>query len=112
MIVTDRPSGNLSIDPWNSEFSVSQPKCSLLVVDDEAFILDTLCALTAKEFEVLKARSAEEAMQVFASREVDIILTDQRMPGMNGIQLLDWVRRHSPRTIRLVLTGLARLEDA
>jgi diguanylate cyclase (GGDEF)-like protein len=87
-------------------------KCSLLVVDDEPNILTSLSLLLSKEFEVVGVESAEAAQQVFAEREIDLILSDQRLPGMNGVQLLEWVREHSPRTIRLMMTGLARLEDA
>lgn len=87
-------------------------KCSLLVVDDEPYILNTLYALASKDFEVLTASSAQQAMQIFGQREVDIILTDQMMPEMSGVQLLEWVREHSPHTLRLMMTGLARLEDA
>lgn len=87
--------------------------CSLLVVDDEPYILNTVAALASKEFEVLTASSAEEAIRIFGQREVDLILTDQMMPGgMTGVQLTEWVRNHSPHTVRLVMTGLARLEDA
>jgi diguanylate cyclase (GGDEF)-like protein len=43
---------------------------------------------------------------------VDIILTDQKMPRRTGVQLLEWVREHHPRTVRLLMTGYAELEDA
>jgi diguanylate cyclase (GGDEF)-like protein len=92
---------------------VESQKCSLLIVDDEPYIRSTLSAVAAREFEVLSAASAEEAQRIVAEREVDIILTDQMMPsGMSGVQLLEWVRQHSPQTMRLMMTGLARLEDA
>lgn len=91
---------------------MSSPKCSLLLVDDEPYILSTLSALAAKDFDVLTAPSAEAAIDIFKQREVDVLLTDQKMPGMSGVQLLEWVREHSPKTMRLVMTGLARLEDA
>jgi diguanylate cyclase (GGDEF)-like protein len=84
----------------------------VLVVDDEPYILPTLSALLASMFEVLTADSADAAQQVFATRDVDIILTDQRMPRMTGTQLLEWVREHSPKTVRLLMTGFAELEDA
>ncbi|MBL8796331.1 MAG: diguanylate cyclase [Planctomycetia bacterium] len=88
-------------------------KCSLLVVDDEPYIRSTLAAVAAKEFEVLSAASAEEAQRIISEREIDIILADQMMPGgLTGVQLLEWVRQHSPHTMRLMMTGLARLEDA
>ena len=87
-------------------------KCSLLVVDDEPHVLHTLSALLATDFEVLTADSADAAKEIFGRREIDLVLTDQRMPGCTGVQLLEWVWQHSPRTVRLIMTGLARLEDA
>src|SRR5262245_53404510 len=47
-----------------------------------------------------------------AARPIDLILTDQRMPRMTGVQLLEWVREHSPKTVRLLMTGYAELDDA
>jgi diguanylate cyclase (GGDEF)-like protein len=91
---------------------VSDPKCSLLVVDDEPSILTTLAHLLGGEFEVLTAETPEAAQAVFTRREVDLILSDQRMPRMSGVQLLEWVRRQSPRTVRLLMTGFAEIEEA
>jgi diguanylate cyclase (GGDEF)-like protein len=91
---------------------VTAPKCSLLVVDDEPYILPTLAALLAGEFEVLTAESADAAEAVFSRRSVDLILTDQKMPRRTGVQLLEWVRQHFPHTVRLLMTGYAELEDA
>ncbi len=87
-------------------------KCSLLVVDDEPYILPTLTALLADEFEVLTANSAEVAQEVLSRRPVDLILTDQRMPKQTGIQLLEWVRQHHAATLRLLMTGYGELDDA
>jgi diguanylate cyclase (GGDEF)-like protein len=91
---------------------VNAPKCSLLVVDDEPYILPTLTALLSGEFDVVTADSVEAAQAVFDRRPIDIILTDQKMPRQTGIQLLEWVRQHHPRTVRLLMTGYAELEDA
>jgi diguanylate cyclase len=91
---------------------VSKYRCSLLVVDDEPYILSTLAGLLSPEFEVLTADSAEAAHAYFASRDIDLILTDQKMPRISGVQLLEWVRQRSPRTIRLMMTGFAELEEA
>jgi diguanylate cyclase (GGDEF)-like protein len=87
-------------------------KCSLLVVDDEPYILPTLAALLARDFEVLTASSAEEAQKIFESRPVDLVLTDQKMPRRTGTELLEWVRQHRPETVRLLMTGYSELEDA
>jgi len=91
---------------------VSNTKCSLLVVDDEPYILTTLASLLSNDFEVLTADSAEAAQAVFQARPVDLVLTDQRMPRLTGVQLLEWVRQNYPRTIRLLMTGFAELEEA
>lgn len=90
---------------------MSKYKCSLLLVDDEPSILDTLKILLGAEFEILTADCADAAQQHFARREIDIILTDQKMPRVSGVQLLEWVKEHSPRTIRLMMTGFAELEE-
>jgi diguanylate cyclase len=90
---------------------VSRYKCSLLVVDDEPSILDTLKILLRPEFEVLTADCADAAQQHFAQREIDILLTDQKMPRVTGVQLLEWVKEHHPKTIRLMMTGFAELEE-
>lgn len=91
---------------------MSRYKCSVLVVDDEPYILATLSSLLAPDYNVLTAENGEAAQKVFAERSVDIILSDQKMPRMNGIQLLEWVRRNHPKTVRLLMTGFADLEDA
>jgi diguanylate cyclase (GGDEF)-like protein len=83
-----------------------------LVVDDESYLLPPLSALLANDFEVLTADSAEAAQQVLSQRPIDIVLSDQKMPRLTGVQLLEWVRHHSPRTVRLLMTGYAEHEDA
>jgi diguanylate cyclase (GGDEF)-like protein len=90
---------------------VNAQKCSLLIVDDEPYILPALKALTAAEFNVYTADNAEAAQAIFAHHPIDVILTDLRMPHQSGIQLLEWVRQHYPRTVRLLMTGYAELED-
>jgi diguanylate cyclase (GGDEF)-like protein len=91
---------------------VTNYKCSLLVVDDEPYILTTLASLLSESYDVLTASTPEAAQALFARRDIDLILTDQRMPRMSGVQLLEWVRQHHPRTVRLLMTGFAELEEA
>src|SRR5436190_15819737 len=87
-------------------------RCSLLVVDDEPSILPTLRALLMRDYEVFTASGADEAQRVLESRPIDILLSDQKMPGRTGVQLLEWARTHRPRTIRLLMTGYSELQDA
>ena len=90
----------------------SSKRSSVLVVDDEPYILTTLAALLENEFDVSLANSADEAQEVFRTKSIDVILSDQKMPRRNGVELLEWVRTHHPKTMRLLMTGFAELEDA
>jgi diguanylate cyclase (GGDEF)-like protein len=83
-----------------------------MVVDDEPYILNTLSALLSNEFEVITADSGETAQEIFGRRQIDLILSDQRMPRMSGVHLLEWVRQNHPRSIRLLMTGFAELDEA
>ncbi len=107
--------GPYRTDPWEVRAgspAVSVPKCTLLVVDDEHYILTTLSQLLAADFVVLTADSAEAAREAFARQPIDIILSDQKMPRTTGVQLLEWVRENHPNTVRLLMTGYVELEDA
>lgn len=85
---------------------------SLLLVDDEENIVAALRRLLRAEgWLLLSATSAEQALQLMARHEVDVILSDQRMPGMTGVELLRRVRELYPETIRLVLSGYTELQS-
>lgn len=88
------------------------PKSSLLVVDDEPYILTTLTALLSAQFEVLTAASVAAAKELLGRRPVDVVLADHKMPQGTGVQLLEWVQQNHPRTVRLLMTGYAEVEDA
>jgi two-component system probable response regulator PhcQ len=86
---------------------------TVLVVDDEPDIRDMLTrALSREPYEVLCADSAEEALGIIAQESVDVVLSDEKMPGMSGTEFLAIVRRRYPDTIRMILTGHASLESA
>lgn len=87
-------------------------RCTILVVDDEPAILGLLRELLETEFHIVTASSAEEARTVLNTRPVDIVLTDQQLPGQSGVNLLEQVCIRSPQTIRILMTGMGRLEDA
>jgi diguanylate cyclase len=92
--------------------NVTRYKCSVLVVDDDPQVLAILAAELEHDFEILTACSAEQARAVLTDRTVDILLTDLQLQDESGLRLLEWVRRTTPRTSRVLLTGTARLEDA
>lgn len=83
---------------------------TLLAVDDEPNILAALRRLfRTTGWRFLTAERAEEALALLAREPVDAVLSDMRMPGMDGVQLLEEVGRSWPRTARLLLTGQADL---
>jgi diguanylate cyclase (GGDEF)-like protein/PAS domain S-box-containing protein len=85
---------------------------TLLLVDDEENILAALRRLLRAEgWLVLSSTSAEQALEQMARHEVDVILSDQRMPGMTGVELLRRARQLYPETIRLVLSGYTELQS-
>lgn len=80
---------------------------SILVVDDEVEIGKALRRLLRAEFDVEVATSGTEALERLAHTPVDLVLSDFRMPGMNGAELLMEVKRLYPATVRAMLSGYA-----
>jgi response regulator RpfG family c-di-GMP phosphodiesterase len=90
----------------------------LLIVDDEERILSALRRSLRREgYEILTAATPAEALQILDERPVDAVLSDHKMPGMSGDQLLGEVARRWPKAVRLLITGWtqeissARLEE-
>ncbi len=86
-------------------------KHTLLVVDDEPDVCDSVHDLLRREFKVLKAKSAAEGYKLMEDNEVHIIMTDQRMPQVTGVELLSRIRQGHPRAVRMLFTGYADLES-
>jgi response regulator RpfG family c-di-GMP phosphodiesterase len=85
---------------------------SILFVDDEQNVLSSLCRLFRKEnYEVITANSGGEALEKMASKPVDIIISDQRMPLMTGVELLSEIKEKYPSTIRMVLSGYSEIKE-
>src|SRR5262249_38468549 len=90
---------------------VSARTLRLLVVDDEPDMLDFLERVFRHDYEVVRAQSAEEALSVLERGSVDILLTDQKMPRMTGIQLLERIREHHPNLVRVLISGYTEVPD-
>ena len=80
-------------------------KVKILFVDDEPQILVTLRALFRAKYQVLTANSGAEALEIIGREKIHAIISDQRMPHMLGHQLLQEVKKRSPFTMRILLTG-------
>lgn len=85
--------------------SKASKQFTILCVDDEPRITSALKALFRREYNVLIANSGQEALDLLADNEVNVLVSDQRMPGMLGSELLTQVSRAYPQTIRILLTG-------
>ncbi len=86
---------------------------TVLLIDDEPNVLDGLTRVLRKEpYEILTANSAEEAATLLEDRSVDLIVSDEEMPGMSGTEFLGRVAQGYPDTVRIVLTGNPTLPTA
>jgi two-component system response regulator HupR/HoxA len=85
---------------------------TVLFVDDEINILSSIRRATMDEaFECVCANSGQEALEVLEKRAVSVIVTDMRMPGMDGLTLLKAVREKYPKTVRIVLSGYTQVSQ-
>jgi signal transduction histidine kinase len=87
-----------------------QRQRTLLIVDDEADVLDSLRHQFHRSYRVLTCIAGSEAIQVLKEDDVEVILTDQRMPGMSGDQFLRAARQLKPDAIRMLFTGYADMQ--
>lgn len=86
---------------------------AVLLVDDEANILNALARLFLdRDVRVLRAETGEEALGIVRREPVAVVVSDNLMPGMRGVELLSRVRDLSPDTVRVLLTGYADLSTA
>jgi DNA-binding NtrC family response regulator len=79
----------------------------VLYVDDEIHNLNSFKAAFRRDFNIFVAQSAREGRKILDQNEIAVIVTDQRMPGMTGIEFLESVIPIYPDTIRILLTGFS-----
>ncbi|RJS69019.1 response regulator [Methanophagales archaeon] len=98
------------------EPEISTIEYTILVVDDERRILQAIKRILRREplfkYKVLTADNAKDALKIVESEKVDLILSDQRMPEMTGVELFNKVREISPQTVRMLITGYTDLNAA
>ncbi len=86
---------------------------TVLFVDDEASILNALSRLFMEtDLRILRAENGEEALAIVRGEPVAVVVSDNLMPGMRGVELLSKVRNISPDTVKVLLTGYADLPTA
>ncbi|MBN9485405.1 MAG: two-component system response regulator [Bacteroidetes bacterium 43-93] len=84
-------------------------KINILYVDDEQNNLISFKATFRMKYAVFTAISGEEAIKILDSQPIDIIVTDQRMPNMTGVEFLESILEKHPDPMRILLTGYADL---
>jgi two-component system, probable response regulator PhcQ len=88
-------------------------KSLVLLVDDDPNLLRGLCRrLRHEPFELLTARSAEEALGIVRRWPIGLVVSDENMPGMAGTQFCKWIAQHCADIVRIVLTGNLSKETA
>lgn len=86
---------------------MTKEKITILYVDDEANNLVSFKAVFRIKYNVITAISGEEAIKILRNHTVNIIITDQRMPHMTGVEFLESILGEYPDPIRILLTGYA-----
>lgn len=83
----------------------------VLIVDDDSdlasFVVETL-SWASENYRISVARSGEEALEQLHRGPVDLVITDLRMPGIDGLMLIRWLRAFRPRTPAILMTGDTR----
>lgn len=86
---------------------------NLLLVDDEESVISSLKrAFMDQDFQIYSANSGAEGLSILAREPIQVIVSDEKMPGMSGAEFLAQVRTLYPDTIRFMLTGQASMESA
>ncbi len=83
---------------------------NILLVDDEPLVLQSLSATFRRQYNVFTANNGKDAIEVVRQNMIHVVLSDQRMPGMLGHEVLRIIKTISPSTIRILLTGYSDLD--
>ncbi|MES2395137.1 MAG: response regulator [Bacteroidota bacterium] len=85
-------------------------KIRILYLDDEVNNLESFKANFRKHYEIHVAETASEAEKILVNHDIEVIITDQRMPNITGVEFLESVIQDYPDPIRMLLTGYADIE--
>jgi DNA-binding NtrC family response regulator len=85
-------------------------KHAVLLVDDEPEILFSLKGLLRREFDLYTAESGQQALEILKQHRIHVIMTDQRMPEMTGVELMGHVKAEYPDAVRMIFTGYADIK--
>lgn len=89
---------------------MEKPKIRVLYVDDEVNNLTAFKANFRRLFEIFTAESAEEGKKVLEENEIEIVISDQRMPVTSGVEFFESIKEEFPDAVRVLLTGYADIK--
>ncbi|MFT4810246.1 MAG: response regulator RpfG family c-di-GMP phosphodiesterase [Glaciecola sp.] len=96
----------------NDANTITKPLMTVLCVDDELDIIHAMKRLLRKQnYNLLFASSGEKALEIMRQNNVDLIISDMRMPAMSGAELLEKVATSYPNSYRILLTGYTDMES-
>ena len=87
-------------------------KARVLIVDDQSAIRDVLCGILCESYTCLTAGSAEEALAVLREQNIDLLLSDIKMGGMSGLEMIPHVLKSSPDTVIVMISGEQTIDSA
>lgn len=90
--------------------STGQSNINILLVDDEPLVLQSLSATFRRQYNIFTATNGKDAIEIVRQNQIHVVLSDQRMPGMLGHEVLRIIKTISPATIRILLTGYSDLD--
>jgi two-component system response regulator AtoC len=91
---------------------MSERRKTLLVVDDDEGMRDTLFALTRRDYRVLRAATGEAALQIMEKEDIDLVLLDVQLPGISGFDVLKIARQNYPQVEVIVISVAKELDSA
>lgn len=85
-------------------------KHSLLIIDDEPDVIKALTRLFRREYNVFSSTDAEEGLEIMEKEKIQVIISDQRMPGITGVEFFSKIKVKYPDAVKLILTGYSDIE--
>ena len=89
---------------------MSEPRTKILIIDDEPANLRLLRRVLGDDYEIFAAQSGQEGLEMLKQEDICLIITDQRMPGMSGVQVLEASQAICPEAIKILLTGYTDIQ--
>ena len=102
---------NQSVAVIERERPKSKKEYSILYVDDEQPNLRGFKSSFRRHYNIFTALNAEEALEILKENEIHLIISDHRMPGLTGTELLRRVHSIDPKIIRMILSGFIKLDE-